>query len=64
MLGETMEGSMTVNDIVVVAFVVSVFSAFGLILGWASWTETRAAKKNLKTSDTNKNFSQTRARAF
>jgi hypothetical protein len=39
---------MTATDIQILALVVSAFSLFGGVLGWASWNESRRARMNRK----------------
>lgn len=39
---------MQVNDIEIVALVVAAMSLFGGVLGWASWDESRRARRNRK----------------
>jgi len=41
---------MTVQDTMVVVFVVCVFAVFGILLGFASWDETRRMRKLGRTS--------------
>jgi hypothetical protein len=42
---EKWEAGMTGQDMAVVVFVVSVFTIFGLLIGFASWDETRRMRK-------------------
>jgi hypothetical protein len=44
------EVGMTVQDTMVVVFVVCVFAVFGILLGFASWDETRRMRKLGRTS--------------
>jgi len=42
------EDQMQVNDIEILALVVGAFSLFGCVLGWASWDESRRARRTHK----------------
>jgi hypothetical protein len=44
-LQEKRQTKMTMTDIEIVVLVVSAFSLFGGVLGWASWNESRRTRK-------------------
>jgi len=39
---------MSIRDLEVVIFIVCAFSLFGSMLAWASWDESRRARRNRK----------------
>jgi hypothetical protein len=52
------------DDIEILVFVVSAFTLFGGVLGWASWMEGREAKYKVQGNSELKQNTRQRARAF
>jgi hypothetical protein len=47
-LAQDKEIQMAIHDLEVVVFIVGAFALFGGMLGWASWDESRRARRNRK----------------